>query len=104
MSKDLGSRGEESVRSVQIQPVWRDLIETNMVILSPHYFFLPDFETFLGSLFFWSLNYIAHVLLTEKSIKISLYGFSAVVRLVINFYAVVNIFSQRCDQVLNFER
>lgn len=49
MSKEVLGAGESST---QIQPIWRDLIETNKVILSPHYLFSPAFEALLESPFF----------------------------------------------------
>lgn len=50
MSKEVLGAGESST---QIQPIGRDLVETNKVILSPHYFFWPAFEALLESPFFF---------------------------------------------------
>lgn len=58
MSKEVLGAGESST---QIQPIGRDLVGTNKVILSPRYF-LPAFEALLESPFFKSLNDLAHLL------------------------------------------
>lgn len=59
MSKEVLGAGESAS---QFQPIGRDLVETNKVMLSPRYFFWPAFEALLESPFFKSLNNLAHLL------------------------------------------